>query len=243
LRKRILRILAIVLICTAVLAYLVVSYIGRIDIAYPQQGAVQPPTPTYQQTIATYFGQHPMERFGFAVNHKQFINDVKAVHPELASIDIDRNWYGGGVQFILQFRRPILVWETAGKRFYVDAQGIAFQYDHFGGKYVAVSDQSGVSPSDSGGAVASNRFINFLGKLVAKINEGGKGNVTDIIIPAASREVDVKLQGRGYPIKTHTDRDPYEQAQDVLNALKWYDEHKINPVYVDVRVPGKAFYK
>lgn len=242
LRRRIMRILGVVLLCAGVLGYLVASYIGTIDITYPQHGTT-PPADAYKHSIADYFAGHPMERFGFAVNRKQFTTNIEAIHPELSSVDIDKNWFGGGASFVLQFRRPVLAWETAGKRFYVDKEGVAFEYDHFGGTYVSVSDQSGVSPSESGGAVASNRFINFLGKLVANVNEGGRGNVTDIIIPAASREVDLKLQGRGYPIKTHTDRDPIEQAEDIMNALKWYDDHKIKPQYIDVRVPGKAFYR
>lgn len=242
LRRRLTRVLGVVLLCVGVLSYLVVNYIGDIDIAYPQRGT-KPPVDTYQRSIADYFAGRPLERFGFAINRKQFTTDIEALHPELSSVDIDKNWFGGGVQFVLQFRHPVLVWETAGKRFYVDKEGVAFGYDHFGGKYVSVSDQSGVSPSEAGGAVASNRFINFLGKLVATINDSGLGNVTDIIIPAASREVDVKLQGRGYPIKTHTDRDPVEQAEDIMHALKWYDNHKVTPQYIDVRVPGKAFYR
>jgi hypothetical protein len=241
-RGRIMRILGIVGVFIAVLSYLIVVYIGTFKIMYPQPGGA-PHTAVYQQEVQQYFTKHPLERFGFSINRKQFADDMQASHPELASVDIDKNWYGGNVTFVLQFRRPLLVWETGGHRFYVDNQGVAFEYDHFGGKYVSVSDQSGISPSDSGGSVASDQFINFLGKMVGAVNAGGKGNVIDIIIPASTREVDLKLQGRGYPIKTHTDRDPLKQAADIINALKWFDDKKITPQYVDVRVEGKAYFK
>lgn len=241
-RNRILHILVAVVAAVAVLSYMVAVYIGGFKIVYPQPGG-SPQTTPYQQTIQHYFAKHPMERFGFSINRKQFVSDVVAAHPELLSVDIDKNWYGGNVAFVLQFRRPLLVWEAGGHRFYVDGQGVAFEYDHFGGTYVSVSDQSGISPSTAGGSVASNRFINFLGKMVGAVNAGGKGNVTDIIIPASTREVDLKLQGRGYPIKTHTDRDPLKQAEDIINALKWFDDKKITPQYVDVRVEGKSYFR
>lgn len=241
-RKRIMHILSVVGVVVVLLSYLIVVYIGTFKIVYPQPGGA-PQTAGYQQTIQQYFAKHPLERFGFSINRKQFAEDMQTAHPELASVDVDKNWYGGNVAFVLQFRRPLLVWETGGHRFYVDDQGTAFEYDHFGGKYVAVSDQSGISPSASGGSVASNQFINFLGKMVGAVNAGGKGNVADIIIPASTREVDLKLQGRGYPIKTHTDRDPLKQAEDVINALKWFDSKKITPQYVDVRVEGKAYFR
>jgi len=241
-RHRIMRILGVVAVFVALLSYLILVYIGTFKILYSQPGG-SPQTTAYQQTAQQYFAKHPLERFGFSVNRKQFVSNMEAAHPELLSVDIDRNWYGGNVSFVLQFRRPLLVWETGGHRFYVDDQGVAFEYDHFGGTHVSVSDQSGISPSDSGGSVASNRFINFIGKMVGAVNAGDKGSVTDIIIPAASREVDLKLQGRGYPIKTHTDRDPLKQAEDIINALKWFDGKKITPQYVDVRVEGKAYFK
>jgi cell division septal protein FtsQ len=241
-RKRIMHILAVVGAVIAVLSYLLVTYVSTITVRYPQPGG-SPHTTMYQQTVQQYFMKHPMERFGFSINRKQFASDMQAAYPELSSIDIDEAWYGGDVSFVLQFRQPLLVWETGGHRFYVDSQGVAFEYDHFGGKYVAVSDQSGISPSVSGGSVASNRFINFLGKMVGAVNAADKGAVTDVIIPASTREVDLKMQGRGYPLKTHTDRDPLQQAEDIVNAIKWFDGKKITPQYVDVRVAGKAYFK
>lgn len=241
-RRRITHILVVVLAFIGVLSYLLMTNISTIALRYPQPGG-SPQTAVYQQAIRQYFAKHPMERFGFSINRKQFVDDLQSAHPELISVDIDKDWYGGNVNFVLQFRRPLLVWETGGHHFYVDSQGTAFEYDHFGGKYVSVSDQSGISPSVSGGSVASNRFINFLGKMVGAVNAADKGQVTDIIIPASTREVDLKLQGRGYPIKTHTDRDPLQQAEDVVNAIKWFDSKKITPQYVDVRVAEKAYFK
>jgi cell division septal protein FtsQ len=241
-QRRVARVLVVVMAVIAVLCYLLVTYISTIAVRYSQPGG-SPQTAAYQQTIQQYFTKHPMERFGFSINRKQFASDMQAAHPELSSVDIDKDWYGGNVRFMLQFRHPLLVWETGGHRFYVDNQGAAFEYDHFGGKYVSVSDQSGISPSVSGGSVASNRFINFLGKMVGAVNVADKGQVTDIIIPASTREVDLKLQGRGYPIKTHTDRDPLQQAEDVVNAIKWFDSKKVTPQYVDVRVAEKAYFK
>ncbi len=241
LRNRILRILAVLVVCIALLSYVVASYVADISLVYLQPGN-QPGGTVYQQAVLSYFAKHPFERFTFALNQKQFMDTLMHEHPELSSIDSDAGFFGG-TKFIMTFRRPILTWQSAGHTFYVDNQGVAFSYDHFGGKYVAVSDQSGISPAASGGAIATNSFINFLGKVVGAVNRGGRGVVTDIVIPAATREVDLKLQGRGYPIKTHTDRDPLQQAQDILNALKWLDDRKVTPQYVDVRVSGKAYFK
>lgn len=242
LRKRVMRILMAVLVLIGILGYLVASYTRTIVVQYSQPDAVADKQ-LYAKAIDDYFASHPLERFGFALNHKQFAEELSLAYPEIKSIDADRSWYGASESFVLNFRKPILRWDSGGKTFYVDGQGVAFNHDYFGGQYVKVSDQSGISPTDNGGEIASNRLIAFLGKMVAAVNAGDKGKVTDIIIPASTREIDLKLEGRGYVIKTHTDRDPLGQAQDIIATIKWLDDKNIKPEYIDVRVAGKAFYK
>ncbi len=242
LRRHIVQALAGVSLVIVIGSFVLASYIPGAQLRYTQSSST-PDASAYQQAILGYFGKHPLERFNFMTNVSQLANDVEKAHPEVLSLGIDRGFSGSSVQFVLQFRRPILAWETGGQKFYVDDKGVAFQYDHFHGAYVSVSDKSGISPSVTGGAVASNGFISFLGKMVGAVNAGSRGKVADVVIPASTREVDLKLQGRGYPIKTHTDRDPLAQAQDILSALKWFDDKKITPQYIDVRVAGKAYFK
>ena len=191
-KRRIMRILAVVAVCIAGLSYVILNYIGAIPIQYSQPGG-SPNSTKYQQSVQQYFVKYPLERFGFSINRSQLGAYMQAVHPELLSVDVDRSWYGGNAEFVLQFRRPLLVWASGGQKFYVDSQGVAFEYDHLGGKHVSVSDQSGISPDASGGSVASNRFINFLGKMVGAINSKDRGAVTEVIIPASTRQVDVKV--------------------------------------------------
>jgi hypothetical protein len=225
------------------IGFLLLNYIGSFTIVYVQQASQSGPATTeYQKTLQEYFTSQPLQRFGFALNGSQLEGYMTARHNELADFTVSRGWYGGGVQFTADFRKPLLVWQTGGQRFYVDSQGIAFNYNDFGGSLVPVEDLSGIAP-DSSGSVASQRFIRFLGQMVGAVNAGGMGQVSSVVIPASTREIDIKLQGREYPIKTHINRDPLQQAQDIINALKYFDTHKIKPEYVDVRVSGKAFYK
>jgi hypothetical protein len=241
-RQQILKSLAGVLVGIGILAFLVVNFIVAPQIMLAQKGVHQPRPADYQQSIYHYFDDHPFERFGFMLRPADLEAQVVRDHTEVLAVAIQRDWYGGNVQFNLTFRHPLLVWKTGSKQFYVDAQGIAFSYNHFTEPTVAVTDQSGIPP-DSAGVVASTRFIRFLGQIVAAVNSYGKGTVTTIIIPPATREVDLKLSGREYLIKTNTDRDPLQEAEDIANALKYFDQKNIKPQYVDVRVAHKAFYK
>lgn len=225
-----------------------VVYIAAVYVAHPpvnsaQVGANQPSVSTYSDTIQDYLNSRPLERMGFATNAKTLEEFVKAKHPEVKNVAMDRAWFGGDVHFTLYFREPLLTWTTSGQRYYVDNQGFAFNYNHFAEPDVSVTDQSGISPDVGGGAVASSRFISFLGRMVGAVNGYGKGRVEAVTLPASTREIDLKLQGRTSIIKTHIDRDPIEQAEDIANALAYFDSKEVKPVYIDVRVAGKAFYK
>jgi len=227
-----------------VLVWLIATYIGSFVILYAQQPrtTAQPVLAGYQRSLQDYFASRPLQRFGFALDANQLQDFMRTQHSELANFTISRQWYGGGVQFVAAFRKPLLVWQTGGTRLYVDDQGIAFRYDMYGTPLVSVEDQSGIAP-DVGTSVVSQRFIKFLGRMVGAVNKADKGQVSSIIIPASTREVDLKLQGREYPIKTEIDRDPLQQAQDIVVALNYFDAHSVKPQYIDVRVSGKAFYK
>lgn len=241
-RAKLLRMLGVVMVIVLFLVFMVANFIVSPTVLAAQVGKRQPNTQAYQTTIFKYFGDHPLERFGFLMDPSSLELQLKREHTEIQSVTVDRAWYGGDVRVSLFFRAPLLVWKTGAQQFYVDNQGIAFTYNHFAEPPVAVIDQTGLPP-DQSGAVASTRFIRFLGRMVGAVNEYKKGKVVGVIIPPSTREIDLKLEGRNYPIKTNSDRDPLQQAEDIANALKFIDEKGIKPQYVDLRVAHKAYYK
>jgi hypothetical protein len=242
LQLRVIRWLLLLGICAAIVVFAAINYIRTIDVQVSQPSASQPAINVYQKDIGQYFSSHLFERFGFLLNPTQLNQFLQSQHTEIASVGVDRAWYGGQVRFKIAFRRPLLMWQVANQRFYVDDKGVAFTYNHFTDAIITVSDQSGVVP-DAHGAIASKRFVRFLGKLVFSVNGVGKGQVSDVIIPPSTREIDLKLAGRGYIIKTQIDRDPAQQGEDIKRALDYFDSHNITPQYVDVRLASKAFYK
>lgn len=241
-QAQLLRALGGLLAAAGVVVYAACTFITTPSISFAQAGG-QPNSAAYQQTVQRYFGQHLFERFGFALRPSELEGFLKEQHPELRTIVITRNWYGGNASLAFYFRQPLLVWQTSGQTFFVDDSGTAFQYNHFPAPTVVVTDQSGITPDSSGGAVASTRFISFLGRMVGAVNSYNKGRVVQITIPTSTRQIDLMLEGRNYPIKTHIDRDPLEQAEDIANALQYFDQKGIKPEYVDVRVGHRAFYK
>ncbi len=232
-RKKIIRVLLIV--------FLLANFVGSIKIDYSKVKS-KPDVSSYSKSIEAYFLGRPMQRFGFMLDQQQLEDYMLNKHGELKAFEVHRYWYGGVSSFVASFRKPILVWQVADQKLYVDSEGVPFLFDNYKSSPVSVKDDSGIVP-EKGESIASQRFIKFLGKTVGAVNKGEKGRVVEIIIPSSAREIDLKLEGRGYIIKTHIDRDPLQQAEDIINALAYLDSKNIVPQYVDVRVAGKAFYK
>lgn len=241
-RRKILRMLGVVVLIIAFIGFLLANFVITPAVIASQSSPKQVQSDPYRQSMYHYFADHPMERFGFLLNSSNFERFIKQKHTEIQTLSIERDWYGGNVRVDLFFRVPLLVWKTGSQQFYVDNQGIAFTYNHFAEPAVAVTDQTGLTP-DRSGAVASTRFIRFLGRMVGAVNDYKKGKVVAVVIPPSTREIDLKLEGREYPIKTNSDRDPLQQAEDIAVALAHLDQKGIKPQYVDLRVAHKAFYK
>lgn len=242
-RLQILKAFGVFVLAVGAVVYLAAVYVGSPHIALAQPGSKQPNVNSYLETIQAYFGTRPLERLGFATNAASLQDYLKKHHSELKNVGMQRSWYGGQVALTLYFREPLLTWTTDTQKYYVDDQGIAFSYNHFAEPGVAVTDQSGISPEVGGGAVASSRFISFLGRMVGAVNGYDKGKVESVTLPASTRQIDLKLQGRTSVIKTHIDRDPLQQAEDIANALTYFDSRGAVPEYIDVRVASKAFYR
>lgn len=149
-QTQLLRALGGLLAVAGFIVYCGITFVTAPAIAFAQVGG-QPNSGSYQQSIQQYFGQHFFERFGFALRPGELEGFLKERHPELRTVIVTRNWYGGDTSLALYFRQPLLVWQTSGQTFFVDDTGTAFQYNHFVTPTVVVTDQSGITPEASGG--------------------------------------------------------------------------------------------
>lgn len=196
----------------------------------------------YDPIIQEYYGQHPVERLRFLTNMRAFVGFIQSKAPEVRSITIEPASSFATSQFVITPRQPITGWTIDGTQQYVDANGTAFSQNYYAAPPVQIVDKSGV-PVTSGQAVASNRFLGFVGRLVGFSQQRGHG-VEQVIIPSGTtRQVDLKIKDVPYLIKCSIDRPAGEQAEDLDRAIKHLQQRGVTPGFVDVRVSGKAFYQ
>lgn len=197
---------------------------------------------TYKEAIQAYFGTRPIERFRFLTNHDALNEYVKQKLPEVASVRVAGSAGLGKSLYSLVMREPLVGWTIEGKRQYVDASGTPFEKNFYPAPSVQVVDNSGAR-SEGGQVIASNRFLAFVGRTVGLAKAQGYV-VTQVTVPVATtRQVELRLEGVGYPVKMSIDRSVGEQIEDMVRLIRWFQSRKETPQYIDIRVSGKAFYR
>ena len=197
---------------------------------------------SYEEVVQAYLTAHPAERLRFLLNTEQLTQYLQTKTPEVQAVK-QVGWTDfGESEFTVVMRQPIAGWTIRGSQQYVDVNGVAFARNYFTSPEVQIIDNSGIQPQ-SGQTVASNRFLGFVGRTVGLAASRGI-KVTQVTIPGGTtREVELRLESVGFPIKFTIDRPAGEQVEDMARALAWAKAHGKTPQYIDVRIAGRAFYQ
>lgn len=240
-RRRIAGVLFVIVAVAGLLAVLLWQFTAHVIIATPGiSSAVD--TARYDKAIQDYYAQHPFERLRFATNQQRLTDYVRTTTPEVEKVTIT-----GGAGFATSrvsvvMRRPIAGWKMDTTQYYVDGQGVSFMTNYFGSPTVQIVDQSGVR-LEAGTAIASNRFLGYVGRTVATAAENGLV-VEQVIIPAGTtREIDLRIKNVSSSVKLLIDRPVGQQIEDLVRALAYFKAKGQQPAYIDVRVSNKAYYK
>lgn len=230
-----------VMAVAGILSFLLLQSIVRVQVT----ADIKLPDPTmYESRIHGYLLSHPLERFRFSLNVNSLVAYLQAHDmPEVESISSDIKPDGiGGAMLRVVFRKPVVLWQTASTRLYVDSSGNSFKLNHHSEPAVQVVDQTGIQSQDNQ-VLASDRFIAFIGRVVGRMQDNGL-TVSEVILPAdTTRQVQVRATGVDYPIKFSVDRPAGEQAEDAARAIRYLQQNGIIPEYLDIRISGRAFYK
>lgn len=240
-RRRIGGIFTIVAVVSILLLVVVLNFTATVVIDTPSVShAVD--SNRYKKTIDEYLAYRPIERIRFFTDNTQLTEYVAHSHPEVASINVAG---GGGFAtsvFDVHLRKPLASWTINNQRYYVDAKGVSFELNQYESPSISVVDESGV-PVESGVSIASNRFLSYVGRTIALFQEHDV-KVSQVTIPfGTTRQIEVTLQGREYPVKLSIDREVGVQVEDAVRAVRYIDSQQKSPQYIDVRVSGKAFYQ
>jgi hypothetical protein len=233
----------IVVATSVVLLFLLLQFTARVSVSVSDtslsQSFKQEP---YVKAINDYLGAHPLSRFRFLLDSNDLARYLEVTVPEVGGVTNMSLGAIGETDFTVAMRHPVAGWTINKTQYFVDSSGIAFQQNYFASPSVQIVDNSGVA-LEQGTAVASDRFLGFVGRVVALSKSRGY-TVTQAIIPkGTTRQLEIVLKKVSSHVKLSVDRAAGEQVEDMDQALDYLKKHHSSPSYIDVRVSGKAFYK
>ncbi len=105
-----------------------------------------------------------------------------------------------------------------------------------------IIDQSNI-PVKNGSKVISSDSVDFINQIMAQAKKA-KINISNIVLPAVAQEIQLRTTDKSYYVKFYFGNDVLTQTGQWLAARHEFDSKGITPTeYLDVRVPGKVFYK
>ncbi|QHN42593.1 hypothetical protein GII36_01855 [Candidatus Mycosynbacter amalyticus] len=240
LRRRLTLVLSMSLGVIILLMVFLYQFTAGVQVGF--SGARPASSSEYEQAIQEYLSQNPLERLRFNLDADKLNTFVNTKLPEVEQVSV--GGYTGPVTsgFDITLRKPVVSWNVDDKTYFVDSHGVSFTKNIYENPTVTIVDNSGVEHT-SGTAIASERFLTFVGKVVAQAEANGH-KVTKVAIPAGtSRQVELYVEGHDYPVIMSIDRSAGEQAEDMARSIAYFDKQGRKPKYLDIRVKGKVFFR
>jgi len=193
------------------------------------------------QAADEYLRTNPVQRNVLFLNTKDMAQAVKTQEPTLASVKVSRTLLLGlNVQVVES--QPSLVWQTGDQAWLIAEDGRVLRQAKAGeGTFGRIIDTAQLTVK-VGDKVADKQFVIFAREFISLAGKKGV-DIESSAIGATTRELNIRLKN-GIVIRTDTARGAAEQVEAYLATIATAQQQNKKPTeYVDVRIPGKAFYK
>lgn len=202
----------------------------------------------YRQAITKYLRSSLLHQNKLTLNEADLARTIAHDYPEIKSVVVHKPLIGTSPEVTLTpYDASYILTTTAADAVILDENGHAMVpagrvADSAGMGLLTIQDKSGraVAP---GAQALPRTTIQFI-DTVAAVLKSQNIAITNLVLPAASSELDVYLTGKPYYAKVNLQGDARLQAGTLVATAKQFEKDKVTPMqYVDVRVPGRAYYK
>ena len=185
------------------------------------------------------------DRNKITFNEQEIVNSLQKKFPEIANVSIELPLLSETPVVTLDVAAPSFFLRSNGQDYIIDDQGVATGVTEQQPKIkglTTLSDQSGFK-TFLGERVLSAQSVNFINSVLAQAAHANIP-VKSLILPTQYQELDLQTADRAYFVKFYLGGDALLQTGQFLAARHNFDANGNQPSqYLDVRVPGKIFYK
>ncbi len=190
----------------------------------------------------TILARHPFSRNLFTVWSARIDKNMVSSDQRMKSVEVKRLW-PNRLLLVITERQPSLGWRSGNQQFVLDVDGTAIGYqDQLNLKLPTVTDSTNL-PVKIGDRVVPTRFVSFCTGIILNMPKRTGLNITGMRVPDTTSEVYISTN-KNFLIKFDTTRGLDEQLGDLKSVLDSLVRSSKTPAeYIDLRVPGKAYYK
>jgi cell division septal protein FtsQ len=178
-------------------------------------------------------------------DEQDVISKLQKQFPEIASARVELPIFAQTPVLHLQISKPSFILTGGSGSYIVDSQGVAVaRTSDFDGAHtlLTVEDQSGFE-AKVGNQVMSADSVNFINTLFRQSKHSNVA-IKTLTLPKTAQELDLRTNDRAYFVKFYLGGDALLQSGQFLATRHQLDASNTQPAdYLDVRVPGKIFYK
>lgn len=206
-------------------------------------------TRAYQQTAAKTLGSSVFNSNKLTVDTASVSRTLLAKYPEIQDVRVSIPAFGHQpVVYIKPYKPAAVLTGADGAAFVIDENGRAVvptsQVSDIGALNLpTIQDKSGLRVTVGSQALASTT-VHFAEEVLAILDAAGIRH-GQLVLPLASSELDVPISsGTPYYVKFNLEADARQQTGTFLAVHDHLAKvHETPSQYIDVRLPGRAYYK
>lgn len=186
-----------------------------------------------------------LDRTKLTFNETSVVMAMQKQFPEISSAWVQMPIFGQKPTIHLTVSAPAFVYNVSSASYILDNDGVVVDTQ---AKLTAIKnlptliDQSPIKIVPGVKAVSSSS-VSFINQVLAQAKKA-KIPVTNIVLPPVAQEMQLHTTDKPYYVKFYFGNDVNQQIGQWLAARHEFDTKGIAPAeYLDVRVPGKVFYK
>ncbi len=199
----------------------------------------------YQSALDELFSESPLSRSKLTIDTQELADKLIARFPELADVTITLPLVGTRPVVHLQATQPALLLVSSDQAYVLDDRGIVLMDAKdlkTNQELLTVTDESGLE-IQQGSAALSGEQVAYILSLRHQL-EASKLNVSKVVLPAQPQQLDVYIDGLSFYGKFLFSTDSRVAAGSFVATKKQLDKTAQKPrQYIDVRIPGRVFYK
>lgn len=194
----------------------------------------------YEATIAESVRSSLLNRNKLTFDARGIAKNLEKSHPELQSADVTVSTTSNRpIAYVTQYSAKFLL-RQGSMRYGLTSNGFVVDMPKISEALPVIHDETG-EEIGIGKQLLPRNHVQFIETVVYQLDQNDV-SVASILLPAQKAyEVNIRLKSKPYVLRFNLAEDPLQQSGAAVAAMKSITA--VTPQYIDVRVPGRVYYK